>query len=166
MLMKPYQQERVLTFVDPGRDPQGKGYHVIQSRIAIGSGGLWGKGATKGFQTQLRFLPMAHTDFITSAFAEEHGFVGVSVVVGLYFLLLLQIVQNAHTAPDRAGMYICIGVAALLLFHLMVNVGMVVGRMPVAGIPLPLLSYGGSNLLSVFMMLGLVNSVRLRRFVN
>lgn len=166
MMLQGYQKDRVLTFVDPGRDPKGKGYQVIQSRIAVGSGGLWGKGATKGFQTQLRFLPVAQSDFIFSAFAEEHGFVGVSVVLGLYFLLLLQIVQNAQTAPDRAGMYICMGVAALLLFHLMVNVGMVVGRMPVVGIPLPLVSAGGSNLLSVFMMLGLVNNVRLRRFVN
>ena len=166
MTMKDYQKARVMTFVDPGRDPQGAGYHVIQSRIAIGSGGIWGKGATKGFQTQLRFLPMPQTDFIFSTFAEEHGFVGVAVVLGLYFLLLLQIVQNAQTAPDRAGMYICMGVGSLLLFHVLVNVGMVVGRLPVVGIPLPLLSSGGSNLLSMFMMLGLVNNVRLRRFVN
>ena len=166
MTMKDYQKDRVVTFVDPGRDPQGKGYHVIQSRIAIGSGGIWGKGATKGFQTQLRFLPMPQTDFIFSTFAEEHGFVGVGVVLGLYFLLLLQIVQNAQTAPDRAGMYICMGVAALLLFHVLVNVGMVMGRIPVVGIPLPLMSSGGSNLLAMFMLLGLVNNVRLRRFVN
>ena len=156
----------MLVLVDPGRDPKGAGYQVIQSRIAVGSGEIWGKGATKGFQTQLRFLPVPHTDFIFSAFAEEHGFVGVSVVLGLYLLLLLQVVQNAQTAPDRAGMYICMGIAALLLFHVLVNVGMVVGRMPVVGIPLPLISSGGSNLLSVFMMLGLVNNVRLRRFVN
>jgi rod shape determining protein RodA len=166
MMMLPYQKDRVLTFADPGRDPKGKGYQVIQSRIAVGSGGIWGMGATKGFQTQLRFLPVSHADFIFSTLAEEHGFVGVSVVLGLYFLLLLQVVQNAQTAPDRAGMYICIGVAALLLFHIVVNVGMVIGRMPVVGIPLPLLSAGGSNLLSVFMMLGLVNNVRLRRFAN
>ena len=91
---------------------------------------------------------------------------GVVVVLGLYFLLLMQIVQNAQLAPDRAGMYVCMGVAALLLFHVLVNVGMVVGRMPVTGIPLPLMSYGGSNILSMFLMLGLVNNVRLRRFVN
>ena len=139
---------------------------MIQSRIAVGHGGLWGTGATRGTQTQLRFLPVAHTDFIFSAFAEEHGFVGVVVVLGLYFLLIMQIVQNAQAAPDRAGMYICMGVAALLLFHLLVNVGMVVGSMPVTGIPLPLMSSGGSNLFSVFMMLGLVNNVRLRRFAT
>jgi rod shape determining protein RodA len=109
---------------------------------------------------------VSHTDFIFSAFAEEHGFVGVTVVLGLYFLLLMQIVQNAQTAMDRAGVFVCMGVAGILLFHLLVNIGMVVGRMPVTGIPLPLMSSGGSHLLSVFMMLGLVNNVRLRRFVN
>jgi rod shape determining protein RodA len=139
---------------------------VIQSKIAVGQGGMWGRGVTHGTQTQLRFLPVPHTDFIFSAFAEEHGFVGIVVVLGLYFLLLMQIVQNAQTSPDRAGMYICMGIAALLLFHLLVNVGMVVGRMPVTGIPLPLMSAGGSNILSMFLMLGLVNNVRLRRFVN
>jgi rod shape determining protein RodA len=139
---------------------------VIQSKIAVGAGALWGRGVTKGTQTQGRFLPVPHKDFIFSAFAEEHGFVGVIVVLGLYFLLLMQIVQNAQTAPDRAGMYICMGIATLLLFHVLVNVGMVVGRMPVTGIPLPLMSSGGSNALAVFMLLGLVNNVRLRRFVN
>lgn len=166
MFLKDYQKARLVTFLDPGRDPRGSGYQVIQSKIAVGSGGMWGKGVTRGSQTQLRFLPVPHTDFIFAAFAEEHGFVGVVVVLGLYFLLLMQIVQNAQTAPDRAGMYICMGVCALLLFHLMVNVGMLVGRMPVTGIPLPLMSYGGSSILTVFAMLGLVNNVRLRRFVN
>ncbi len=164
--LKDYQKQRLITFVDPAQDPKGAGYQVIQSKIAVGQGGLWGLGVTKGTQTQLRFLPVPHTDFIFSAFAEEHGFVGVVVVLGLYFLLLMQIVQNGQMAPDRAGMYICMGVAALLLFHLLVNVGMVVGRMPVTGIPLPLMSAGGSNTLSMFLMLGLVNNVRLRRFVN
>jgi rod shape determining protein RodA len=146
------------------KDPTGKGYQVIQSKIAVGAGGIWGRGVTRGSQTQLRFLPVAHTDFIISAFAEEHGFVGILVVFGLYFLLLMQIVQNAQAAPDRAGMFICMGICSLLLFHLLVNAGMAVGRMPVTGIPLPLMSYGGSSMLSVFMMLGLVNNVRLRRF--
>jgi rod shape determining protein RodA len=127
---------------------------------------MWGKGVTKGLQTQLRFLPVPHTDFIFSAFAEEHGFVGVVVVLALYFMLIMQIVQNAQTAPDRAGMYLCMGVASILLFHVLVNAGMVVGRMPTTGIPLPLMSAGGSSVLSNFLMLGLVNNVRLRRFVN
>ena len=166
LFLKDYQRTRLVTFIEPSRDPRGAGYQVIQSKIAVGDGGMWGRGVTRGTQTQLRFLPVPHTDFIFSAFAEEHGFVGVAVVLGLYFLLLMQIVQNAQMAPDRSGMYICMGVATLLLFHLLVNVGMVVGRMPVTGIPLPLMSSGGSNMFSVFMMLGLVNNVRLRRFVG
>lgn len=164
--LQPYQKARLVSFLDPERDPRGTGYQVIQSKIAVGAGGMWGKGVTKGSQTQLRFLPVPHTDFIFSAFAEEHGFVGVVVVLALYFMLLMQIVKNAQTAPDRAGMYICMGVAALVLFHVLVNVGMVVGRMPVTGIPLPLMSAGGSSMLSIFLMLGLVNNVRVRRFVN
>src|SRR5579863_4028333 len=166
VVLKDYQRARVVSFLDPSQDPKGSGYQVIQSKIAVGAGALWGQGVTKGSQTQGRFLPVPHKDFIFSAFAEEHGFVGVIVVLGLYFLLLMQIVQNAQTAPDRAGMYICMGIATVLLFHVLINVGMVVGRMPVTGIPLPLMSSGGSNILSVFVMLGLVNNVRLRRFVN
>ncbi len=166
LMLRDYQKERLLSFLDPSRDPKGSGYQVIQSEIAVGAGGIWGRGVTRGTQTQLRFLPVPHTDFILSSFAEEHGFVGIVVLMGLYFLLLMQVVQNAQMAPDRAGVYLCVGIAALLLFHVLVNVGMVVGRMPVTGIPLPLMSSGGSNILSVFLMLGLVNNVRLRRFVN
>ncbi len=164
--LQPYQRARIASFLDPERDPQGTGYQLIQSQIAVGSGGTWGKGITKGSQTQLRFLPVPHTDFIFSSFAEEHGFIGVVAVLAFYFILLMQVVQNGQTSADRAGMYICMGVAALLLFHILVNVGMVIGRMPVTGIPLPLMSYGGSSVWSTFLMLGLVNSVRLRRFVN
>lgn len=164
--LEDYQKARLTTFLDPDRDPKGTGYQAIQSKIAVGSGGPWGKGVTKGSQTQLRFLPVPHTDFIMAAFAEEHGFVGVFVVLGLYLLLLLQIVQNAQTASDKAGIYICMGIGMTLLFHLLANVGMVIGRMPVVGIPLPLMSYGGSSILTTFLMLGLVNNVRLRRFVN
>lgn len=164
--LQDYQKRRLVSFLNPDRDPRGTGYQTIQSKIAVGAGGMWGQGVAKGTQTQLRFLPVPHTDFIFSAFAEEHGFVGVIIVLALYFMLVMQIVQNAQTAPDRAGMYICMGVVSLLVFHLLVNVGMVVGRMPVTGIPLPLMSAGGSNTLSTFLMLGLVNNVRLRRFVN
>ncbi len=164
--LQPYQRARIASFLDPDRDPQGTGYQLIQSEIAVGAGGTWGKGVTKGSQTQLRFLPVPHTDFIFSSFAEEHGFIGVIAVLAFYFILLMQVVQNGQTAPDRAGMYICMGVASLLLFHILVNVGMVIGRMPVTGIPLPLMSYGGSSVWSTFLMLGLVNSVRVRRFVN
>jgi rod shape determining protein RodA len=164
--LKDYQKARLYSFMDPERDPQGTGYQLIQSQIAVGAGGMFGKGVTKGTQTQLRFLPVPHTDFIFSAFAEEHGFVGVTILLSLYFMLIMRVVQNAQMASDRAGMYICMGVASLLLFHALVNVGMVVGRMPVTGIPLPFMSAGGSSIWSNFMALGLVNNVRLRRFVN
>jgi len=163
---KPYQRARVMSFDDPSRDPLGKGYQSIQSRIAVGAGGLWGKGIAQGTQTQLRFLPEPHTDFIFSAYAEEHGFTGVLLALSVYFVVLMRIIYNAQTAADRAGTLICLCVCLLLLFHLLVNVGMVVGRVPVTGIPLPFMSYGGSSMLTIFLLLGLVNNVRLRRFVN
>jgi rod shape determining protein RodA len=165
-ILEDYQRGRIVSFMNPEADPRGSGYQVVQSKIAIGSGGIRGRGVTQGTQTQLRFLPVPHTDFIFATLGEEHGFAGVVFVLVLYFWLLMQIVQNAQAAPDRAGMFVCMGVAALLLFHLLVNVGMVVGLMPVTGIPLPLMSFGGSSMLSVFLMLGFVNNVRLRRFVN
>jgi len=164
--LKPYQKDRLVSFKYPDRDPKGTGFQVIQSRIAVGNGGMWGRGAKDSSQTHLGFLPVPHTDFIFSSFAEEHGFVGIVIALVLYFLLIMQVVQNAQTANDRAGLYVCMGVAALLLFHVLVNVGMVVGKMPITGIPLPLMSSGGSNTWSIFLMLGLVNGVRLRRFVN
>ncbi len=164
--LKPYQKDRLVSFIYPDRDPKGTGFQVIQSRIAVGNGGMWGRGAKESSQTHLGFLPVPHTDFIFSSFAEEHGFVGIVIALVLYFLLIMQVVQNGQTATDKAGLYLCMGVAALLLFHVLVNVGMVVGRMPITGIPLPLMSSGGSNTWSIFLMLGLVNSVRLRRFVN
>ncbi|MEZ5363695.1 MAG: rod shape-determining protein RodA [Bryobacterales bacterium] len=164
--MKPYQKDRVTAFLDPEKDPRGKGYQSLQSKIAVGAGGVWGKGFERGTQTQLRFLPEAHTDFIFASYAEETGFMGVVFALILYFILLMKIVNNAQTAPDAAGMHVCMGVAALLFFHVFVNIGMVVNKMPVTGIPLPLMSYGGSNLLSTSMLLGLVNNVRLRRFTN
>jgi rod shape determining protein RodA len=165
-ILKDYQRARIVGFMDPERDPQGTGYQLIQSQIAVGSGGMFGKGITKGTQTQLRFLPVPHKDFIFSAFAEEHGFVGVVFMLAAFFVMIMRIVQNAQTAPDPVGMYICMGVAGLLLFHVLVNVGMVAGLMPVTGIPLPFMSAGGSSVWSSFLALGLVNNVRLRRFVN
>jgi len=164
--LKGYQSSRISSFLDPDGDPQGAGYQVRQSLTAIGNGGMFGKGVTKGTQSQLHFLPVPSKDFIFSAFAEEHGFVGVVVVLALYFVMIMRIVQNAQTAPERAGMYICMGVAALLLSHILINVGMVAGLMPVTGIPLPFMSAGGSSIWTSFLALGLVNNVRLRRFVN
>ena len=119
--LKPYQKDRLVSFIYPDRDPKGTGFQVIQSRIAVGNGGMWGRGAKESSQTHLGFLPVPHTDFIFSSFAEEHGFVGVVIALVLYFLLIMQVVQNAQTATDKAGLYICMGVAALLLFHVLVT---------------------------------------------
>ena len=148
----------------PEEDSQGSGYQVNQSKIAVGSGGIWG--STAGSQTHLAFLPIPQTDFIFAAFAEEHGFVGALALLLLYFIVLMRLTQNAQTAPDRAGVFIVMGVVAVLSFHILVNVGMVVGFMPVTGIPLPLMSYGGSSVLFMFLALGIVMNVRMRRFVN
>ena len=134
--------------------------------IAVGSGGLKGRGTLKGSQTQGAFIPIPYTDFIFAAYAEEHGFVGALAILLLYFIVLMRLIQNAHTAPDRAGTLIIMGVVAVLVFHILVNVGMVVGFMPVTGIPLPLMSYGGSSVLFTFLSLGIVNNIRMRRFVN
>jgi rod shape determining protein RodA len=164
--LKPYQKERLVSFMQPEADPQGSGYQIQQSLIAVGAGGLWGKGATKGSQTQGLFLPVPHTDFIFSAYCEEHGFVGALLLLLLYFVVLMRLVHNAQTAPDRAGAFVVMGVVAVLTFHVLVNVGMVVGFMPVTGIPLPLLSYGGSSVLFTFLALGIVMNIRMRRFVN
>ncbi len=165
-LLKPYQKERITGFLNPDDSPQDTGYQIVQSMIAVGSGGIWGQGFVQGSQTQLRFLPTPHTDFILAAFAEERGFIGVAVVLALYYTLLTRIVRTGRSAADTEGTMIAMGVAALLLFHIVVNVGMVANKLPVTGLPLPLMSYGGSSLLTVLAMLGLVNSVRIRRFVN
>ncbi|HUO25976.1 MAG TPA: rod shape-determining protein RodA [Candidatus Aquilonibacter sp.] len=161
--MKDYQKARLVSFLEPDADPQGSGYQVEQSLIAVGSGGVFGG---KGSQTHGAFLPVPQTDFIFAAFAEEHGFIGALGVLLLYFIVLMRLTQNAQTAPDRAGTFVVMGVVAVLSFHILVNVGMVVGFMPVTGIPLPLMSYGGSSVLFMFLALGMVMNVRMRRFVN
>jgi rod shape determining protein RodA len=165
-VLKPYQKARLTSFQHPEDDPKGSGYQVRQSLIAVGSGGIWGKGTTKGTQTQGDFLPIPYTDFIFAALGEEHGFVGAALVLILYFLILMRLVQNAQTAKDTPGTLLVMGVAGVMLFQIAVNVGMVVGIMPVTGIPLPLLSYGGSSVLFSFLALGMVMNVRMRRFVN
>jgi rod shape determining protein RodA len=164
--LKPYQQARINAFLNPDSDPKGSGYQIRQSLIAVGSGGIWGKGANKGTQTQGDFLPIPYTDFIFAAFCEEHGFVGAMGVLLLYFLILMRLIQNAQTAADLPGAYIVMGVVAVIVFQIAVNIGMVVGLMPVTGIPLPLMSYGGSSILFTFLSLGIVMNVRMRRFVN
>jgi rod shape determining protein RodA len=164
--LKPYQKQRLTSFLNPDTDPRGSGYQVKQSLIAVGDGGVWGRGATKGTQTQGDFLPIPYTDFIFAAFAEEHGFVGAVFVLLIYFLILMRLIQNAQTAADLPGTFLIMGVVAVLIFQIAVNVGMVIGLMPVTGIPLPLMSYGGSSVLFTFLALGIVMNVRMNRFVN
>lgn len=166
LVLKPYQKERIQTFLNPEENPRGPGYQVLQSKIAVGSGGFSGKGIGKGSQNQLGFVPVRWSDFILAALAEELGFAGVFVTLVLYGALLICLVRNAQSASDRAGMFVVMGVAAVLGFHVLVNVAMVIGYMPVTGIPLPLMSYGGSATVLMFMALGLVMNVRMRRFVN
>jgi rod shape determining protein RodA len=165
-VLKPYQKARLTSFMDPDSDPRGAGYQIKQSLIAVGSGGIWGKGTNQGTQTQGDFLPIPYTDFIFAAFCEEHGFIGAIGVLLLYFLILMRLIQNAQTAADLPGTFIIMGVVAVIVFQIAVNVGMVVGLMPVTGIPLPLMSYGGSSILFTFLALGIVMNIRMRRFVN
>jgi rod shape determining protein RodA len=165
-ILKPYQKTRLTSFINPQNDPRGAGYQVLQSEIAVGSGGIWGKGMEKGTQTQGYFLPIPYTDFIFAAFSEEHGFVGAVSVLLLYFFILMRLIQNAQTAADLPGSLIIMGIVAVLTFQIAVNVGMVIGFMPVTGIPLPLMSYGGSSVLFTFLALGVAMNVRMRRFVN
>jgi len=164
--LKPYQQQRIETFLHPEEDQRGAGYQILQSEIAVGSGGFWGKGFGKGSQNQLGFVPVRYSDFILAALAEEMGFIGVCVVLLLYLGLILRLVDNAQKAKDKAGMFVVMGVTAILGFHVLVNASMVIGYVPVTGIPLPLMSYGGSATAFVFLALGLVMNVRMRRFVN
>jgi rod shape determining protein RodA len=164
--LKDYQKKRMTTLFNPAQDPRGAGYHILQSKIAIGSGGLTGKGLLKGSQSQLKFLPARHTDFIFSVIGEETGFLGTAVVMLMYFLMLARMFAAAGKARDRAGVYIVFMACMLISFQFLVNVMMIIGLFPVTGVPLPLLSYGGSSLLSNFMAIGLVINVRMRRFAN
>jgi rod shape determining protein RodA len=161
-----YQKARLTSFINPDNDPRGSGYQIRQSLIAVGDGGIWGRGQSKGSQTQGYFLPIPYTDFIFAAFSEEHGFVGALSVLLLYFFILMRLIQNAQTAADLPGSLIIMGIVAVLTFQIAVNVGMVIGFMPVTGIPLPLMSYGGSSVLFAFLALGVAMNVRMRRFVN
>jgi rod shape determining protein RodA len=165
-VLKPYQKQRLTAFFRPEETSQTSGYQTQQSKIAVGSGGIRGKGFGQGSQNQLGFVPVRWADFILAGLAEEQGFVGVLVVMLLYLGLLLRLVGTAQLAGDRAGMFLVMGVAAVIGVHVLVNTAMVIGFMPVTGIPLPLMSHGGSSILFVFLALGLVMNVRLRRFVN
>jgi rod shape determining protein RodA len=164
--MQGYQRQRVLTFLSPDSDPLGAGYQVRQSKIAVGSGELFGKGYMQGTQSQLRFLPARHTDFILAVLAEEWGFVGVAVVLGLYAMYLTGAARVAMRARDRAGILLVVGLLSVACFHVMYNSAMVVGFVPITGIPLPFLSYGGSFTLVSFLATGIILGVDVRRYVN
>ena len=163
--LKTYQKNRVLTFLNPDRDPRGAGYNSIQSKIAVGSGAFWGKGFLEGTQSQLAFLPERHTDFIYSVLSEEFGFLGSLVTFTLFIFLLLQILNISFHSKDSFGALLVLGGGFYLFWHIFVNIGMVLGLLPVVGAPLPFLSYGGSSMITTMFFLGLVSSVSLRRYI-
>jgi rod shape determining protein RodA len=164
--LKPYQKKRVETFLNPGGDALGAGYHATQSMIAIGSGQGLGKGWGQGTQTYLSFLPEQHTDFIFSVWAEEHGFVGCLLLIALYFALVASAIDVAGNARDRFGNFLAVGIIGMLFWHVTINIGMVIGILPVVGVTLPLMSYGGSSVLTIYAGIGLLANVGMRRFVN
>ena len=165
MSLQGYQKERIIAFLRPETDPLGSAYHVTQSKIAIGSGLFWGKGYLKGTQTSLNFLPQQHTDFLFSVLAEEWGFIGSTILLTLYLFLILWCLNIARNSKDRFGILVVVGVVALIFWHLIINVCMVTGLLPVVGIPLALFSYGGSSVVSTFASMGLVMNVSMRRFM-
>jgi rod shape determining protein RodA len=164
-LLHGYQKDRIRTFLDPERDPLGTGYHIIQSKIAVGSGGFWGKGFMHGTQSQLSFLPERHTDFAFSVFTEEWGFIGSMVLLGLYLCIVLWGIHIARKADSSFGMYLAIGITAMIFWHIVVNLGMVIGLLPVVGVPLPLFSYGGTSMLTTMIGIGLLLNISMRRFM-
>jgi len=166
MMLKDYQKSRIQTVLNPSTDPRNVGYQTIQSKIAVGSGKLLGKGLRQGSQGQLGFLPARHTDFVFSTWAEEKGFAGSMAVLGLFLLVCLRLLRGAREAKDKVGTMICVGVLALLWFHVTINVGMALGILPIAGIPLPFVSAGGSSLISSFAAMAICMNIRMRRYVN
>lgn len=162
--LKPYQQRRILTFLNPDLDPLGAGYHVIQSKIAIGSGRLLGKGFLNGTQNQLEFLPAQHTDFVFSVFAEEWGFLGCVILLALYFALIMLALKVVARAKERFGALLVFGMLGIFFWQVAINVAMVAGLLPVVGIPLPFFSYGGSSLVSMMTAMGIIINVSMRRF--
>ena len=164
--LQPYQKKRITTFLNPEADPRGSGYQIIQSQVAVGSGSVWGKGFMNGTQTQLRFLPAQHTDFIFSVWAEEWGFAGVIFVLTLFFLLIFHIVNKASNLRATFSSTILIGIATILMFHIFINIGMTIGMAPVTGLPLPFISYGGSFLLSTLLMMGVVQNLVYNKFLS
>ena len=161
--LQPYQRDRIQTFLDPNRDPRGAGYNAIQARIAIGSGGLFGKGIGEGSQARLRFLPAAATDFIFAVIGEEMGFVGICFIFGLFLIMLVRFIRLGYESEDDFAAYLLAGLAAIFLIHLFVNAGMNLGLLPITGIPMPFLSAAASYLMIVFICIGLAQSVAVRR---
>lgn len=159
---KPYQRDRIYTFLYPSRDPTGVGYNVAQAKIAIGSGGIWGRGLGQGSQSQLNFLPVAHTDFIFAAIAEATGFIGSSVLLSAYTILVWRALSIATQAQDDYGQYVALGIATMFLFQATVNIGMNVGLLPVTGISLPFVSFGGSGMITNFAAIGILQSIYIR----
>jgi len=164
-LLKPYQKARILAFLNPEKDPQGSGYHLLQSKIAVGSGGLFGKGYLQGTQAHLNFLPEVHTDFAFSIWAEEWGFIGSVVLILLYGLMIQRGLHIAYTSRERFGSLLAFGITAMLFLQIVINLFMVLGMLPVVGIPLPLISYGGSSVIVTMLGIGLLLNIRLRRFL-
>jgi len=164
--LKPYQRERVMIFLNPERDPLGSGYQVTQAKIAIGSGGIHGKGFRQGTQAKLEFLPARHTDFIFAVAGEEWGFIGVVIILGLYLFFIFQALTFAKHARDRGGTFLAICLISFFIFHIFINISMQIGVLPTTGIPLPLISYGGSSTMMFFIAIGLMLNVDMRRFVN
>jgi len=163
--LKPYQQTRIKVFLDPQLDPLRAGYNAIQSLIAVGSGGIWGRGWLQGTQTQLRFLPERHTDFIFCVLAEETGFAGCIVLIALYATVIFIGLRIAEQARDEFGRLTALGITVLLTSHVVINIGMTIGLLPITGLPLPLMSYGGSSLVSMCICLGILESICARRYV-
>lgn len=164
-LLRPYQKNRVLDFLNPERSRLGSGYHIIQSKIAVGSGGFIGKGFVKGTQSQLRFLPEQHTDFAFSVFAEEWGFIGCMIMIIIYLSLVLWGLNIARRCNDRFGSMLAVGVSAMLFWHITVNMGMVMGMFPVVGVPLPFFSYGGTSMITSMVGIGILQNISMRRFM-
>lgn len=165
MFLKDYQKARITSFMSPESDPLGSGYHVMQSKIAIGSGGFFGKGFMEGTQGKLMFLPEHHTDFIFASLAEEWGFIGAAVVLGLFLALIISGVNTANSSKDRFGFLVAFGITAMFFWQIVINLGMVAGILPVVGVPLPFISYGGSFLITSMIAAGLLLNINMRRFI-
>ena len=164
--LQDYQQNRILTFLDPSKDPLGAGYHIMQSKIALGSGGFWGRGFMKGSQSQLNFLPEMQTDFILTLISEEFGMIGTVFILFLYFVLIFYSMIIGLISKNIFGSFLCIGIAIILFYSVFINAAMVMGLLPVVGVPLPLISYGGSSLISTMFGLGLISNVYVNRNVT